>query len=121
MGLYVKFTFISGLRQKPKDFDFSITPTLIFSRPPEDVTIIDRGKAFALALEWGYWAIAVWFVFTKPEQEECIGCEYMFDSAGMETDNAGEKYCPQCWEVLAPIMKQEYDDLVARGEIDPNE
>lgn len=67
MALYVSFSAVNGLRQSPKDYDFSITPTIIFSKPPEDVKIIDRGKAFAIALEWGYWAIAVWFVFTKTE------------------------------------------------------
>lgn len=38
---------------------------------------------------------------------ECIGCSGKFDREEMEEDNANEKYCKECWQVLSPIMAQE--------------
>lgn len=61
----IRTTFANGLRQTPKDFDFAVFPNIVFSKPPEDVKIIDREKSFALALEWGHWAVVVWFIKEK--------------------------------------------------------
>lgn len=58
----IAITTLNGLKQEPIAFDFSIFPNLIFSRPPEDVTKINRNKSFAIALEWGYWALILWFI-----------------------------------------------------------
>lgn len=60
----IRLTTANGLRQKPKDYDFALLPNIIFSRPPEDVTIINIRKSFAIALEWGHWAIIIWFIKT---------------------------------------------------------
>jgi hypothetical protein len=47
--------------------------------------------------------------FWYPEIDivECIGCSQKFDRETMEEDDANEKYCTECWEVLSPIMAQE--------------
>ncbi|MBP1222633.1 ASCH domain-containing protein [Flavobacterium sp. 1355] len=39
--------------------------------------------------------------------QECIGCSQKFDLEEMEEDDGGEKFCPECWEVLSPVMAQE--------------
>lgn len=61
--------------------------------------------------------------FWYPDNDivECIGCSQKFDSEFMEEDSAGEKYCKECEEVLFPIMKKEYDQAVANGEIEPED
>ena len=51
--------YLNGLKQKPKDLDFGITPSLVFATPKEDVS--DLGWAFALGIKWGYWAIGLYF------------------------------------------------------------
>lgn len=48
----------------------------------------------------------------------CIGCDKSFNEIEMEEDSAGELYCKECWEVLSPIMKAEYEELKAKGEIE---
>jgi len=61
----IRITTANGLKQKPKDFDFAIFPNIIFSQPPESVGVIDRSCSFAIAFEWGYWALIFWFIKTK--------------------------------------------------------
>lgn len=51
----------------------------------------------------------------------CESCEKEFDIDIMETDSDSNYFCPECWEVLAPVMKQEYEELVKKGEIDPED
>lgn len=50
---------------------------------------------------------------------KCESCEKSYDMDLMSTDDAGNYFCPPCYKELAPVMKAEYDELVARGEIDP--
>lgn len=49
----------------------------------------------------------------------CESCEKRFNIETMETDSDSNWFCPECWEELAPIMRQEYEELVAKGEIEP--
>ncbi|TDE53772.1 ASCH domain-containing protein [Flavobacterium sp. GT3P67] len=51
------------------------------------------------------------FWFPDTDIMECIGCSQKFDSEFMEEDDANEKYCQECWEVLSPIMKQEAKEI----------
>ena len=48
--------------------------------------------------------------------QECIGCSQKFDLEEMEEDDGGEKFCPECWEVLSPVMAQEVKENVAKSE-----
>jgi len=59
----------------------------------------------------------------EPVDEEicfqtCESCGNQFDITIMETDSDGNWFCPECWEELAPVMAQEYRELVAKGEIE---
>lgn len=76
----VKFAYVNGLKQNPKDLDFHITPVLTFSRA-DKYDIGDLGKAWSIGLEWGHWAIAIGFftafILTKQEDKER---EVMYDS-----------------------------------------
>lgn len=49
---------------------------------------------------------------------ECIGCDGKFNIEEMSQDDAGEDYCPECWEHFKPLLQAEYDELKANGEID---
>lgn len=49
---------------------------------------------------------------------ECIGCSGKFNHEEMSQDDADENYCPECWSHFKPILKAEYDELKANGEID---
>lgn len=58
------------------------------------------------------------FESEKIDYEECIGCSQKFDYELMKQDNADENYCQECYDVMMPIMKAEYDEMVKNGEID---
>ncbi|MFV5697767.1 ASCH domain-containing protein [Flavobacterium sp. ZT3R17] len=51
------------------------------------------------------------FWYPDTDIVECIGCSQKFDIETMEEDDGGEKFCPECWEVLAPIMAQEAKEI----------
>ena len=50
--------YLNGLKQKPKDLDFSITPSLVFATADKD-EIGDLGFAYAIGLKWGYLALGL--------------------------------------------------------------
>lgn len=50
--------YLSGLKQKPKDLDFVITPCLVFAEADQE-EIGDLGFAYGLGIKWGYWAIGI--------------------------------------------------------------
>jgi hypothetical protein len=50
--------YLSGLKQKPKDLDFVITPSLVFANAEKE-KLDNLGFAYALGLKWGYWAIGI--------------------------------------------------------------
>ena len=64
-------------------------------------------------------------VILKKDSEICIqtceSCGNDFDIETMRTDAADNYFCAECWAELAPQMKADYDELVAKGEIDPEE
>ena len=51
------------------------------------------------------------FWYPDTDIMECIGCSQKFDSETMEEDDGGEKFCPECWEELSPIMAQEAKEI----------
>lgn len=54
----ISFFYINGLKQSPKDLDFNITPSLVFSKAdPEEVG--DLGFAYAIGFKFGYWAVGI--------------------------------------------------------------
>lgn len=60
--------------------------------------------------------------FWEPDIDivECIGCSQKFDSEFMAEDSVGEKYCKECEDILFPIMKKEYDEIVSREKFKNN-
>jgi len=49
----IKGFWIHGLNQMPKDFDFQITPSLVFAKAdPKEVD--NLGFAYAIGIKWGY-------------------------------------------------------------------
>ena len=49
---------------------------------------------------------------------QCESCSKEFDMDTMTTDADDNYFCKECWEELAPLMQQEYEELKAKGEID---
>jgi len=47
--------------------------------------------------------------------ETCVSCVKQFDIEKMTSDSAGNWFCPECWEVLAPVMEAEFEELVSKG------
>ena len=43
--------------------------------------------------------------------ETCVSCVKQFDIEKMTSDSAGNWFCLECWEVLAPVMEAEYEEL----------
>lgn len=58
--------------------------------------------------------------FWEPDIDinECIGCSGKFNLTEMLEDSAGELYCKECADVLFPIMRKEYEEMLERGEIE---
>tara|TARA_Y100001963_G_C6762797_1_gene440457 strand:+ start:683 stop:1141 length:459 start_codon:yes stop_codon:yes gene_type:complete len=50
----------------------------------------------------------------------CTSCEKRFELEAMAQDDDCNYFCQECYKELAPIMKAEYDELVRKGEIEPN-
>lgn len=48
----------------------------------------------------------------------CTGCGEVFDIWDMTDDDGGEWFCKECWEVLAPVMKVEKEELKEEGGIE---
>ena len=65
MNSYLKVGFIDGRKQEPKDLDFNITPTLTFANDT-----VKSKKGYALAIEWGYWAVCLMFIFSNDRVAE---------------------------------------------------
>ena len=40
------------------------------------------------------------------------------DIESMSQDDDSNWFCPDCWEELAPVLRAEYSELKAKGEID---
>ena len=58
MKVKIKFLYIDGRKQTPRDYDFCIIPTIKYSQAdPQEVG--DLGSAKGLAFEWGYWACGI--------------------------------------------------------------
>lgn len=59
-------------------------------------------------------------IFTGGDKclEECTSCDKKFDIEDMESDSEGNRFCKECWKELEPVMKAEYEELKANGEID---
>ncbi len=51
----IKWKYINGLKQEPKELDFHITPVLTFSRAGKELE--EYGTAWGICIEWGHWAI----------------------------------------------------------------
>lgn len=56
--------------------------------------------------------------FMQHNLRECTSCEKKFDCDTMEQDSGENYFCQTCYEELAPIMQAEYDEMVAKGEIE---
>lgn len=49
---------------------------------------------------------------------ECESCEIPTNVETMHQDDDSNWFCEECWKELSPVMKKEYEDLKAKGEID---
>jgi hypothetical protein len=49
--------------------------------------------------------------------QKCESCEKETDIETMQADDDSNWFCTECWEVLSPIMKADFKELVKKGEI----
>lgn len=91
---------------------------------------IEEAITIARNVGYGKWAesstmSSQWKAIVKElvqdEQTQCVSCERLTIEHTMHTDSDCNYFCPECWKELAPIMKAEYDELLAKGEIEPYE
>jgi hypothetical protein len=54
-------------------------------------------------------------------EQTCESCEKYFDIDNMQRDGDDNYFCKECADELFPIMQAEYDEMVAKGEINPEE
>lgn len=50
--------------------------------------------------------------------QKCESCGIDKDIENMHSDEGDCYFCQECYEVLEPVMKEEYEVLKAKGEID---
>lgn len=50
--------------------------------------------------------------------QNCESCEKPTNIETMKTDADSNWFCEECFAVLAPIMEADYQELVAKGEIE---
>lgn len=48
----------------------------------------------------------------------CESCGKEFDIESMHPDSGSNWFCEECFNELAPVMLQEYQELKSKGEID---
>lgn len=53
--------------------------------------------------------------------QTCESCEKVFDMDNMQRDGDDNYFCNECADELFPVMKKEYEEMVAKGEIDPED
>ncbi|WP_339889815.1 ASCH domain-containing protein [uncultured Flavobacterium sp.] len=53
-------------------------------------------------------------------EQTCESCQKDFDMDTMQRDSDDNYFCKLCADELFPTMKKEYDEMVAKGEIEPN-
>lgn len=54
----------------------------------------------------------------EPCLVKCTSCDEETDLETAEEDDDYNYFCSECYKELAPVMKAEYDELVAKGEIE---
>ena len=54
-------------------------------------------------------------------EQTCESCEKYFDIDNMQRDGDDNYFCKECADELFPIMQQEYEEMVAKGEIEPED
>jgi len=55
---------LNGLKQKPIDTDFHITPCLTYGYEASEENL-KLGNAYGIAIEWGFWAIILGLFIAK--------------------------------------------------------
>ncbi|MDD4972505.1 MAG: hypothetical protein PHT07_23995 [Paludibacter sp.] len=55
-----------GRKQKPKDLDFHITPSIVYSYNTE----LAEGKFYGIGLTWGFWVLAIglFIIYLNPQE-----------------------------------------------------
>lgn len=50
----------------------------------------------------------------------CESCQNIFDMENMKMDGDDNFFCKKCAKELFPLMRKEYEEMVANGEIEPD-
>lgn len=88
----------------------------------EELKTIQKTKKIFISLKTFNKPIQPMFATTDIHEAICLqgceSCEKETDIETMSQDGGSNWFCPECWEELAPVMKAEYEELKANGEID---
>lgn len=88
----------------------------------EELKTIQKTKKIFIALKTFNKPIQPIFASTDIHEVICLqgceSCEVETDIETMSQDGDSNRFCPECWKELAPVMKAEYEELKAKGEID---
>lgn len=112
----------------------SIWAEQIKTHPCENIDglqILDKGQKYI----WN-WVLANPVLYEKPIlnvkgklsfwewegcEQECTSCDQLFDMMNMQRDGDDNYFCKECADELFPRMQKEYDEMVANGEIEPED
>lgn len=87
----------------------------------EEIEKIKETKCIYLAVKTFNQPLQPQFMTTDKEEviflQECTSCNEKFDGETMSCDDDSNWFCDECYQELAPIMKAEYEELKANGEI----
>lgn len=56
--------------------------------------------------------------FVAVDYQFCTSCLDRFDVETMSADDDQNWFCTDCWAELEPVIRQEYQELIKKGEVD---
>lgn len=96
--------------------------TTCWSITDEELKTINKTKRIFFVVKTFNNPIQPMFATTDIHEAICLqmceSCEVETDIETMNLDGDSNWFCKKCWKKLGPVMKAEYDELKANGEID---
>jgi hypothetical protein len=117
----------------PTPADYSWEKYLTTNQYEKDIAKWERNKGIKPIYNW---VLANPVLYDKPIlnvkgklsfwewhgcEQTCESCEKDFDIDNMQRDGDDNYFCKLCADELFPIMQAEYEEMVAKGEIEPDD
>lgn len=106
--------------------DPAVPVTMCFELDDEErKQVAETGHVWLTVLTFGQHFHPIAMSCLKPESlsnpdpacmQICESCGEQFDITEMHTDSDSNWFCSECWNVLAPVMRAEYEESIKNEE-----